>query len=65
MVYSSQLFIYGFMPLFFLFYFLVTDRWKNTLLCFGSLIFYFIGAGSTVAILLASIWIRVCTQITD
>jgi alginate O-acetyltransferase complex protein AlgI len=56
MVFSSQLFIYGFMPVFFSLYYLVGDRYKNRVILAASLIFYTIGAGSTVLLLLVSIW---------
>jgi alginate O-acetyltransferase complex protein AlgI len=56
MVFSSELFIYGFIPIFFSLYYLVSERRKNWLILAASLIFYAIGAGSTVLLLLASIW---------
>ncbi len=43
-VFSSLEFIGVFLPLFFLFYFLVPDRFKNVILLIGSLTFYFVGA---------------------
>jgi alginate O-acetyltransferase complex protein AlgI len=58
MVFSSPLFIYGFMPVFFALYYLVADRFKNWLILAASLIFYSVGAGSTVLVLVASIWIN-------
>jgi alginate O-acetyltransferase complex protein AlgI len=58
MVFSSELFIYGFMPIFFALYYLISDRRKNWLILAASLIFYSIGAGSTVLVLLVSIWIN-------
>jgi alginate O-acetyltransferase complex protein AlgI len=58
MVFSSQLFLFGFLPLFFSLYFLVGERWKNWLILVGSLAFYGVGAGSTVVVLLASIWVN-------
>jgi alginate O-acetyltransferase complex protein AlgI len=58
MVFSSELFIYGFMPIFFSLYYLIADRRKNWLILVASLVFYSIGAGSTVLVLLASIWIN-------
>ena len=56
MVFSSELFLYGFMPIFFSLYYLIADRHKNWLILAASLIFYFIGAGSTVLVLLVSIF---------
>ena len=50
MVFSSQLFLYGFMPVFFSLY-----RPRNWLILGASLAFYTIGAGSTVLVLLASV----------
>src|ERR1700722_1282098 len=55
MVFSSELFLYGFMPIFFSLYYLVADRRKNWLILIASLIFYGVGAGSTVLVLLVSI----------
>ena len=58
MVFSSELFLYGFMPIFFSLYFLIADRRKNWLILIASLVFYGIGAGSTVLVLLVSIFIN-------
>jgi alginate O-acetyltransferase complex protein AlgI len=58
MVFSSQLFLYGFAPIFFSLYFLSSERWKNTLILTASLIFYAIGASAAVLVLLLSIWIN-------
>jgi alginate O-acetyltransferase complex protein AlgI len=58
MVFSSQLFLYGFLPIFFSLYYLIDDRRKNWLILIASLIFYGVGAGSTVFVLLASVWIN-------
>src|SRR5277367_6646187 len=55
MVFSSELFLYGFMPIFFSLYYLIADRRKNWLILIASLVFYGIGAGSTVLVLLVSI----------
>ena len=55
MVFSSELFLYGFMPIFFSLYYLIADRRKNWVILIASLIFYGIGAGSTVLVLLVSI----------
>lgn len=43
MVFSSLEFVIGFMPLFFLCYYLVKDKYKNIILFIGSLAFYFYG----------------------
>jgi alginate O-acetyltransferase complex protein AlgI len=58
MVFSSQLFIYGFTPIFFSLYYLIADQRKNWLILIASLIFYSVGAGSTVLLLVVSIWIN-------
>src|SRR5580658_1420004 len=58
MVFSSELFLYGFMPIFFSLYYLISDRYKNWLVLTASLVFYGFGAGSTVLVLLASIWLN-------
>jgi alginate O-acetyltransferase complex protein AlgI len=55
MVFSSELFIYLFMPVFFALYYLIADRFKNHLILVGSLIFYMVGAGSAVLVLVVSI----------
>src|ERR1700736_3216382 len=55
MAFSSQLFLYGFMPVFFALYYLVPDRYKNAPILAGSLLFYSVGAGSAVLVLVASI----------
>jgi alginate O-acetyltransferase complex protein AlgI len=48
MAFSSPLFLYGFMPVFFALYYLLPDRYKNGLILVGSLLFYSAGAGSAV-----------------
>jgi alginate O-acetyltransferase complex protein AlgI len=58
MVFSSQLFLYCFMPIFFSFYYFIGDRRKNWLILAASLLFYSVGAGSTVLVLLASILVN-------
>jgi alginate O-acetyltransferase complex protein AlgI len=58
MVFSSELFIYGFLPVFFSLYYFIADQRRNWLILAASLIFYSVGAGSTVLVLLASIWIN-------
>ena len=58
MVFSSQIFIYGFMPIFFSLYYFAPDRQKNWIILTASLIFYSIGAGSTVLVLTASILVN-------
>ena len=58
MVFSSQLFLYGFMPIFFSLYYLIADQRKNWLILIASLVFYGIGAGGTVLVLLISILVN-------
>jgi alginate O-acetyltransferase complex protein AlgI len=58
MVFSSDLFLYGFLPIFFSLYYLIADRRKNWLILIASLVFYGIGAGSTVLVLLVSIFVN-------
>ncbi len=43
MVFSSLPFLFGFMPLYFIVYFLTPEKYRNTILLGGSLIFYAIG----------------------
>jgi alginate O-acetyltransferase complex protein AlgI len=58
MVFSSSLFLYVFMPIFFALYFLIPARYKNWLILTASLMFYAVGAGSTVLVLIVSIWVN-------
>ncbi|MDD5886549.1 MAG: MBOAT family protein [Oscillospiraceae bacterium] len=44
MVFSSLQFIFIFLPAFLLVYYLVPDRWRNTVLFAGSMAFYLVGA---------------------
>lgn len=43
MVFSSLIFLFGFLPVFLFLYYICPDRWKNLCLFVGSLIFYFYG----------------------
>ena len=43
MVFSSLRFVLAFLPVFFIFYYLVPSRYRNIILLIGSLVFYFIG----------------------
>ncbi len=73
MVFSSLLFIFGFMPLFFLIYYLIPEKWehgttaRNLLLFIGSLLFYAHGEPRYVFLMLASIVINyfLTVQIAD
>jgi|SRR5579863_5394839 len=58
MVFSSPIFLYAFMPVFFAFYYLIAPRFRNTLILIGSLLFYTVGAGSTVIVLIVSIYVN-------
>ena len=58
MVFSSSLFIYGFIPIFFSLYYLISQRYRNWLILGGSLLFYAVGAGSTVVVLAVSIYVN-------
>lgn len=58
MVFSSPLFLYVFVPAFFSLYWLAPERFRNSLILGGSLLFYAIGAGNTVAVLAVSIWVN-------
>src|ERR1700693_5898669 len=65
MVFSSALFIFGFLPVFFLVYFLVQERWRNAILLIGSILFYTAGAGSVALVLLASVWLNQFLALTS
>ncbi len=54
MVFSSLLFLFRFLPVFFLIYFLAPDRAKNLVLFLGSLVFYAWGEPVYVVLLLFS-----------
>ena len=56
MVFSSPLFIYFFLPVFFVVYYCGPIAWRNWVLLAGSLLFYTAGAGVIVVGLLVSVW---------
>ncbi|MDG1443384.1 MAG: MBOAT family O-acyltransferase [Pseudomonadales bacterium] len=58
MVFSSNFFIFAFLPLFLLLLFLTPARYRNTTILIASLIFYAAGSGQLVSILLFSIVIN-------
>jgi len=58
MVFSSQIFLYGFMPAFCLIYYFISIQYKNWVILSASLLFYGVGAGSAVGLLLVSIWVN-------
>jgi alginate O-acetyltransferase complex protein AlgI len=55
MVFSSYNFLFIFFPLFFLAYYLLDPRYRNLLILLVSLLFYSIGEGERIVILLVSI----------
>jgi alginate O-acetyltransferase complex protein AlgI len=58
MVFSSQFFLYGFIPAFFCLYYIIGLRWRNWLILSASVLFYSVGAGSTVVVLLLSVLVN-------
>lgn len=52
MVFSSTVFLFAFLPLLLLFYFMASDKWKNYVLLFFSLIFYAWGEPKFLPIML-------------
>ena len=55
MVFSSMVFIFRFMPLFFLIYFLTPQKYRNIVLFLGSIVFYAIGEPVYILLMLFSI----------
>ena len=55
MVFSSSIFLFGFLPLFLLVYYLVPIRFKNLAAIIGSIIFYIWGAPIFILVIFASI----------
>lgn len=58
MLFSSLLFLFRFIPIFFLFYFLVPKKFRNIVLFFGSLFFYAWGEPRFVILILISILVN-------
>lgn len=56
MVFSSLLFLFGFLPVFLTGYRLLPDRFRNTWALLGSCVFYAWGGGSFILVLLASLY---------
>lgn len=54
MVFSSILFLFYFLPTFFLLYFVVPNKYRNIVLLFGSVAFYFWGAPKFAPILIGT-----------
>ena len=57
MVFSSELFLFVFLPAFLLLYFAAPQRWHNFVALAGSLVFYAWGAPMFLWVLLVSTWI--------
>ena len=55
MVFSSYLFIFGFMPAYFVIYYLLRPRFRNAYILLASLTFYFIGDKNGIVALLGAI----------
>lgn len=60
MVFSSILFVFGFLPLLLLIYFISKDKYRNYILIFASLIFYAYGEPKFVFVMLLSIILNYC-----
>ena len=58
MVFSSMIFLWGFLPIMLLSYYFIDKKYKNLLLLIGSLIFYSFGEPENVYLMLASIFIN-------
>lgn len=55
MVFSSSIFLFGFLPLILFIYYLADNRWRNFILLLGSLLFYAWGEPQNIFIMLLSI----------
>ena len=60
MVFSSLMFIFRFMPLFFLSYFLTPKSFRNLVLFVGSIVFYAVGEPVYIFLMLFSIFTNFC-----
>jgi alginate O-acetyltransferase complex protein AlgI len=54
MVFSSIIFIFYFLPLFFVFYYIADKRYKNAIILLGSILFYAWGAPTFIFVILAT-----------
>lgn len=63
MVFSSSVFLFGFLPIVLAGYYLLKDKYRNMFLLLASLFFYFWGEGFHVAIIIISILINYFTGI--
>lgn len=55
MVFSSYLFVFGFMPAYFVIYYLLRPRFRNAFILFASLAFYYIGDKNGIVALIGAI----------
>ena len=55
MVFSSNLFVFGFIPIFFFIYYIIPHKYRNIFILTASLLFYEFGANTAVIILAESI----------
>lgn len=60
MVFSSLIFLFRFMPIFFLFYFILPMKYKNLCLLIFSLLFYSWGEPKYIILMIASILVDYC-----
>lgn len=58
MVFSSLMFIFRFLPVFFILYFITPEKHRNLTLFGGSLIFYALGEPIYLILILLSVWIN-------
>ena len=58
MVFSSLKFIFGFLPIFLIFYYSVAPKYKNGVLFLGSLCFYAVGEPVYVFLIIASVLVN-------
>ncbi len=55
MVFSSSVFLFGFLPILLVSYYFISDKWKNVVLLIASLLFYAWGEPKNIVIMLVSI----------
>ncbi|MDD3414068.1 MAG: MBOAT family protein [Lachnospiraceae bacterium] len=68
MVFSSLIFVFRFLPLFFIIYYVAPKKWHNVILLIGSIIFYSFGEPKYAILIVASVivnffmakWINCC-----
>ncbi|MBL7927374.1 MAG: MBOAT family protein [Bacteroidia bacterium] len=54
MIFSSSIFLFAFMPLFFACYYLVRQKWKNVVILLGSALFYAWGAPKFIFVIIGT-----------